>query len=104
MDLDGVLVTLGGIAKGSGMIHPNMATMLSLVTCDAAVDAPVWSEMLKRAVSRSFNVVRSAGTVLARVASCNLHGRALTQSFLCIPSRTGSLQPRGLAALSWAKL
>jgi N-acetylglutamate synthase/N-acetylornithine aminotransferase len=60
MDLDGTTVTLGGIAKGSGMIHPNMATMLALLTCDAAVASEVWTGMLKRAVSRSFNVVRCA--------------------------------------------
>jgi hypothetical protein len=58
MQLDGATVTLGGIAKGSGMIHPNMATMLGLLTCDAAVDATVWSDMLKRSIARSFNAVR----------------------------------------------
>jgi N-acetylglutamate synthase/N-acetylornithine aminotransferase len=56
-DLDGTTVTLGGIAKGSGMIHPNLATMLGLLTCDAHVDPNVWSGMLKRAISRSFNAV-----------------------------------------------
>lgn len=58
MDLDGATVTLGGIAKGSGMIHPNMATMLGLLTCDAAVEPRVWSDMLKRSIGRSFNAVR----------------------------------------------
>lgn len=65
MDLDGTTVTLGGIAKGSGMIHPNMATMLALLTCDAAVEAAVWADMLKRAVARSFNAVRTCRPVSA---------------------------------------
>ncbi|MDJ0554631.1 MAG: bifunctional ornithine acetyltransferase/N-acetylglutamate synthase [Microcoleaceae cyanobacterium MO_207.B10] len=55
------LVRIGGIAKGSGMIHPNMATMLSFVTCDAAVSPPLWQEMLTRAVNRSFNQITVDG-------------------------------------------
>ncbi|MGD1699676.1 bifunctional ornithine acetyltransferase/N-acetylglutamate synthase [Dapis sp. BLCC M229] len=54
-------VRIGGIAKGSGMIHPNMATMLSFVTCDAAVSPPLWQEMLTRAVNRSFNQITVDG-------------------------------------------
>ncbi len=54
-------VRIGVIAKGSGMIHPNMATMLSFVTCDAAVSPPLWQEMLTRAVNRSFNQITVDG-------------------------------------------
>lgn len=54
-------VRIGGIAKGSGMIHPNMATMLSFVTCDAAVSPHLWQQMLSRAVDRSFNQVTVDG-------------------------------------------
>ncbi len=54
-------VRIGGIAKGSGMIHPNMATMLSFVTCDAAVSPPLWQEMLAMAVNRSFNQITVDG-------------------------------------------
>ncbi len=54
-------VRIGGIAKGSGMIHPNMATMLSFVTCDAAVSPQLWQEMLTRAVNRSFNQITVDG-------------------------------------------
>ena len=54
-------VRIGGIAKGSGMIHPNMATMLSFVTCDAAVSPQLWQEMLTRAVDRSFNQITVDG-------------------------------------------
>lgn len=54
-------VRIGGIAKGSGMIHPNMATMLSFITCDAAVSPHLWQEMLSRAVDRSFNQITVDG-------------------------------------------
>ncbi|MCS6813933.1 MAG: bifunctional ornithine acetyltransferase/N-acetylglutamate synthase [Cyanobacteria bacterium] len=52
---------IGGIAKGSGMIHPNMATMLAFITCDAAVSPSLWQQMLSRAVSRSFNQITVDG-------------------------------------------
>jgi glutamate N-acetyltransferase/amino-acid N-acetyltransferase len=54
-------VRIGGIAKGSGMIHPNMATMLSFVTCDAAVSTSLWQQMLSRAADRSFNQITVDG-------------------------------------------
>ncbi|PSB34673.1 bifunctional ornithine acetyltransferase/N-acetylglutamate synthase [Stenomitos frigidus] len=54
-------VRIGGIAKGSGMIHPNMATMLAFVTCDAAVSPPLWQQMLSRAADCSFNQITVDG-------------------------------------------
>ncbi|WP_346292057.1 bifunctional ornithine acetyltransferase/N-acetylglutamate synthase [Sphaerothrix gracilis] len=54
-------VRIGGIAKGSGMIHPNMATMLSFITCDASVSHQLWQDMLKRAADRSFNQITVDG-------------------------------------------
>lgn len=54
-------VRIGGIAKGSGMIHPNMATMLAFVTCDAAVSSSLWQQMLTRAADRSFNSITVDG-------------------------------------------
>ncbi len=54
-------VRIGGIAKGSGMIHPNMATMLAFVTCDAAVSPGLWQQMLSRAADRSFNSITVDG-------------------------------------------
>jgi glutamate N-acetyltransferase / amino-acid N-acetyltransferase len=54
-------VRIGGIAKGSGMIHPNMATMLGFVTCDAAVSPHLWQQMLSRAADRSFNSITVDG-------------------------------------------
>lgn len=54
-------VRIGGMAKGSGMIHPNMATMLGFVTCDAAVSTSLWQQMLSRAADRSFNQITVDG-------------------------------------------
>ncbi|MEL6129430.1 MAG: bifunctional ornithine acetyltransferase/N-acetylglutamate synthase [Cyanobacteria bacterium J06627_3] len=59
--IDGRPVRIGGIAKGSGMIHPNMATMLSFITCDAVVSPGLWQTMLARAVDRSFNQITVDG-------------------------------------------
>ena len=54
-------VRIGGIAKGSGMIHPNMATMLAFVTCDAGVSPHLWQQMLSRAADKSFNQITVDG-------------------------------------------
>ncbi|MCT7969766.1 bifunctional ornithine acetyltransferase/N-acetylglutamate synthase [Laspinema sp. D1] len=58
---EGRPVRIGGICKGSGMIHPNMATMLAFVTCDATVSSHLWHDMLKRAADRSFNQITVDG-------------------------------------------
>jgi glutamate N-acetyltransferase/amino-acid N-acetyltransferase len=50
-------VTIGGMAKGSGMIHPNMATMLAVVTTDAALEPSFAGQALHRATERSFNQI-----------------------------------------------
>ena len=55
VDLDGHPVTVGAVAKGAAMISPKMATMLALITTDAAVPAPRLQQLLVRAVERSFN-------------------------------------------------
>jgi glutamate N-acetyltransferase/amino-acid N-acetyltransferase len=55
--IDGVSVTINGIAKGAGMIAPDMATMLSFVFTDAAIDAPVLQALLSRSVKTSFNAI-----------------------------------------------
>ncbi len=54
-------VTVAGMAKGSGMIHPNMATMLALIATDAAATPQVLDALLRRVVARSFNAVTVDG-------------------------------------------
>ncbi|MBP0617170.1 bifunctional glutamate N-acetyltransferase/amino-acid acetyltransferase ArgJ [Jiella mangrovi] len=57
VSIDGCAVTINGIAKGAGMIAPDMATMLSFLATDAAIAAPALQAMLKEAVEPSFNSV-----------------------------------------------
>ncbi len=59
--LGGRRVRIGGMAKGSGMIHPNMATMLAFLTCDAGVPADIWSQMIQKAANSSFNAITVDG-------------------------------------------
>ncbi|MBW7996725.1 MAG: bifunctional glutamate N-acetyltransferase/amino-acid acetyltransferase ArgJ [Candidatus Glassbacteria bacterium] len=54
-------VTIGGAAKGSGMIHPDMATMLAFFTTDAAISPPALAEALRRVTGRSFNMISVDG-------------------------------------------
>ncbi|CAM8897588.1 unnamed protein product [Rhodiola kirilowii] len=74
-EVGGNTVRVGGMAKGSGMIHPNMATMLGVVTTDADVTTDIWRKMVQVAVNRSFNQITVDGdtstndTVIA-LATC----------------------------------
>lgn len=61
LDLDGTAVTVAGMAKGSGMIHPDMATMIAVVATDCAVPADLLREMLLRANEKSFNRISVDG-------------------------------------------
>ena len=60
-EIGGKTCRIGGIAKGSGMIHPNMATMLVFVTTDCAISAEMLSKALKEDVKTSFNMVSVDG-------------------------------------------
>ncbi|NCA68559.1 MAG: bifunctional glutamate N-acetyltransferase/amino-acid acetyltransferase ArgJ [Sphingobacteriia bacterium] len=59
--LDSGLVTVTGIAKGAGMICPDMATLLAFLATDAAVDASLLQDCLKQAVDRTFNAITVDG-------------------------------------------
>ncbi len=59
--IDGVTITITGIAKGSGMIHPNMATMLGYIATDAAIAQPLLQAMVSEAANRSFNCITVDG-------------------------------------------
>lgn len=68
---------VGGITKGSGMIAPNMGTMLAFLYTDAEVEAPVLQEILRQATRRSFNrVVVDGDTSTNDVALCTATGAA----------------------------
>lgn len=59
--IDGKLVSMGGAAKGSGMIHPNMATMLSLITTDVEIDRESLQTALKEVTDLTFNRITIDG-------------------------------------------
>ncbi len=57
IEIDGKEVSIGGMSKGSGMIHPNMATMLSVITTDANIGRELLQELLVSVVSDTFNMI-----------------------------------------------
>jgi len=61
VEVGGKTVTVGGTAKGSGMIHPNMGTMLAFLTTDAAVEKKCLEETLRRVTDRTYNRVTVDG-------------------------------------------
>ncbi|KMN50406.1 ornithine acetyltransferase [Chromobacterium violaceum] len=61
LDIGGKAVTVTGIAKGSGMIHPNMATMLGFVATDAAVTRPMLNQLVREVADQSFNSITVDG-------------------------------------------
>ena len=59
--VDGAQVTVGGMCKGSGMIHPNMCTMLSFVTTDLAIEKELLQEALRAVVEDTYNMISVDG-------------------------------------------
>ncbi|HRX43404.1 MAG TPA: bifunctional ornithine acetyltransferase/N-acetylglutamate synthase, partial [Clostridia bacterium] len=55
VELSGHTVTIGGMAKGSGMIHPNMATMIAVITTDADIESGMMEALVRESVDSSFN-------------------------------------------------
>lgn len=81
---DGSIATLSGIAKGSGMIHPNMATMLGFVMTDINIEKTLLTQMTKAVVAETFNMVTvdgdtSTNDMFLVLSSCKL-GNALIGS------------------------
>ena len=84
-------VRIGGIAKGSGMIHPNMATMLGVITTDAAVAPSLWRAILQHGVAKSFNQVKfDARICMLRLAN----GKSLPDWQSCSAGRILQLTMR----------
>lgn len=79
-EIGGATVTIGGMGKGSGMIHPNMATMLGFITTDVNITQPMLQKALKKAIDTTFNMITVDGDtstndsvlVLANGAAGNL--------------------------------
>ena len=79
--IDGVKVKIGGMSKGSGMIQPNMATMLCFVTTDANISSEALQTLLKRVADRTFNMISVDGDTSTNdtfsVMASGLAGNAL---------------------------
>jgi len=77
LEIDGKPVRIAGMAKGSGMIHPNMATMLSFITTDAAIEASLLQSLLGSTIIDSYNMISVDGdtstndTVLVLANGCS---------------------------------
>lgn len=79
IQIDGIEVTIGAMAKGSGMIHPNMATMLSFITTDIAIAPALLRKALKLSVAATYNMISVDGdtstndmvAILANGMACN---------------------------------
>ena len=61
IDMNGTTVTIGGMCKGSGMMHPNMCTMLSFVTTDAAISKELLQEALSEDIKDTYNMISVDG-------------------------------------------
>lgn len=83
----GKMCTIGGIAKGSGMIHPNMATMLVFITTDINIEPAVLQTALSEDVKDSFNMVSVDGDTSTNDMCCilanGLAGNSRIDSILC---------------------
>lgn len=60
-NINGTMITVGGMGKGSGMIHPNMATMLGFITTDVNITKEMLQKALKKAIDTSFNMITVDG-------------------------------------------
>lgn len=94
VEIGGVPVKIGGIAKGSGMIHPNMATMLSFVTTDADISKEMLDSALKDSVENTYNMISVDGDtstndmviVLANGMAKNPHISSENENYLMFKS------------------
>ena len=83
-ELAGKTCRMGGICKGSGMIHPNMATMLVFLTTDAAVSSEMLQLALRRTVDDTFNMISVDGdTSTNDMVSVMANGLAANETIIC---------------------
>ncbi len=93
--IGGHTITVGGIAKGSGMIHPNMATMLAYLATDAQVPQAVLQRGLRQATAQSFNRIPVDGdTSTSDMVLCMANGMAGNR-----PWKPGSIDARRFQTL-----
>jgi len=96
----GGTLTLGGMAKGAGMIHPNMATLLAVITTDAAVTPAALDAALRRAVELSFNSISIDGDTSTNDTLLVLaNGAAANAPIASLESPDGNAFLEGLTTL-----
>lgn len=72
LEIDGTIIKIGGMAKGSGMIHPNMATMLGFLTTDAVITKDALKDIFKDVVDDTFNMISVDGDTSTNDMVCIL--------------------------------
>ena len=83
--IEGRKIRIAGLAKGSGMIYPNMATMLAFLTCDAGVEKKEWDKMISIAVKKSFNAISVDGETSTNDSFIGINaGKKIKNEFLPI--------------------
>ena len=81
--IKGRKIRIAGFAKGSGMIYPNMATMLAFLTCDAGIDKDEWDKIISIAVKNSFNAISVDGETSTNDSVIGINtGNKIEKSFL----------------------
>ncbi|MBP1757630.1 MAG: bifunctional ornithine acetyltransferase/N-acetylglutamate synthase [Firmicutes bacterium] len=100
-ELDGQLVTVAGMAKGSGMIHPNMATMIGIITTDCAVEHDVLAAMLRQTTDQTFNRVSVDGdTSVCDMVIAMANGRSGAKKITSATSAAGQQLQHALTIVS----
>ena len=83
--IEGRKITIAGFAKGSGMIYPNMATMLAFLTCDVGVEKELWDRMIATSVKKSFNAISVDGETSTNDSFIGINaGKKINEDFLPI--------------------
>ena len=83
--IGGRKIRIAGFAKGSGMIYPNMATMLAFLTCDVGVDKEEWDKMISTSVNKSFNAISVDGETSTNDSFIGINsGKKIDKEFLPI--------------------
>lgn len=89
----GKVITVGGIAKGSGMIHPNMATMLAYLTTDVVVEPKILQKMLHTVVDQTFNCISIDGDSSTNdTVLCLANGKAMNRAIRSMGSAQKQFQ------------
>ena len=83
--IEGRKIKIAGLAKGSGMIYPNMATMLAFLTCDVGINKEEWDKMIAIAVKKSFNAISVDGETSTNDSFIGINaGKKINKKFLPI--------------------